>query len=146
MARLNQVTLIGYLTADPELKQTPSGTSVCPFTIAVNRKTTKEGAPSCDFINVVAWRERAEFVSRYFKKGKPILIHGELQVRSYTDKQGAKCYVTEVFVNEADFVENKGVSDNAKPAEDGSADSYNPYVAAATAAEFEEVSHDQLPF
>ena len=144
MARMNQVHLLGYLVADPELKQTPAGVSVCPFSIAVNRKHTREGGPACDFINVVAWRERAEFVSRYFKKGKPILIHGELQVRSYTDKQGAKRYVTEVVVNEADFVENKSASDE-KPAEGGS-DAYNPYIAAATAAEFEEVSDDQLPF
>lgn len=145
MARLNQVTLIGYLTADPELKQTPTGTTVCSFSIAVNRKLVKEGTPSCDFINIVAWRDRAEFIAKYFKKGKPILVQGELQTRSYTDKQGAKRYATEVVVNEADFVDNKSASDEQKPAGGGS-DAYNPYIAAATAEQFEEVSDEQLPF
>ena len=145
MARLNQVTLIGYLTADPELKQTPSGTSICSFSIAVNRKMVKEGAPSCDFINVVAWRERAEFIAKYFRKGKPILIQGELQTRSYTDKQGSKRYATEVVVNESDFVDNKSASDEQKPASSGS-DTHNPYIAAATAEQFEEVGDDSLPF
>lgn len=132
MARLNQVTLIGYLTADPELKQTPSGASVCPFSIAVNRKIIKEGAPSCDFINVVAWKERAEFIAKYFKKGKPILIQGELQTRSYTDKSGSKRYLTEVIVDEAGFVENKGTD--------------NDYVSGSSQGEFEEVEDTRLPF
>lgn len=145
MARLNQVTLIGYLTADPELKQTSAGTTVCSFSIAVNRKIVKEGAPSCDFINIVAWRDRAEFIAKYFKKGKPILVLGELQTRSYTDKQGKKCYVTEVIVSEADFVENKNPSGEQKQVSSGS-DTYNPYIAAATPEQFEEVSDDQLPF
>lgn len=143
MARLNKVHLIGYLTADPELKQTATGTTVCPFSIAVNRKTVKEGQPSADFIACVAWRERAEFISKYFKKGKPILITGELQTRSYTDKQGANRYVTEILVDEAGFVENKGTADTERPDSDVPS-TYNPYVEAAT--EFEEVQDNQLPF
>lgn len=145
MARLNKVLLIGYLTADPELKQTPTGTTVCPFSIAVNRKTVREGGQSCDFIDCVAWRERAEFVAKYFKKGKPILVIGELQSRSYTDKQGAKRYVTEVLVDEAGFVEHKTTADDERP-QNAAADGYNPYIAVATAEQFEEVSDDQLPF
>lgn len=144
MARLNKVHLIGYLTADPELKQTSAGTTVCPFSIAVNRKTVREGGQSCDFIDCVAWRERAEFVAKYFKKGKPILVIGELQSRSYTDKQGAKRYVTEVLVDEAGFVEHK-TADDERP-QNAADDGYNPYIAAATAEQFEEVSDDQLPF
>lgn len=143
MARLNKALLIGYMTADPELKQTPSGTSICSFSIAVNRKTVKEGQPSADFIACVAWRERAEFVSKYFKKGKPILVIGELQSRSYTDKQGAKRYVTEILVDEAGLVENKGTADTERPDSDVPS-TYNPYVEATT--EFEEVKDDQLPF
>ena len=137
MARLNQVTLIGYLTSDPELKQTPSGAIVCPFSIAVNRKIVKESAPSCDFINIVAWKERAEFIAKYFKKGKPILIQGELQTRSYTDKSGSKRYLTEVIVDEAGFVENKGTDNNKEHIEPN--DTYNPYVSGSTQGEFEEV-------
>ena len=144
MARLNQVTLIGYLTADPELKQTPSGASVCPFSIAVNRKIVKEGAPSCDFINIVAWKERAEFIAKYFKKGKPILIQGELQTRSYTDKSGSKRYLTEVIVDEAGFVENKGTDNNKEHIEPN--DTYNPYVSGSTQGKFEEVEDTRLPF
>ena len=144
MARLNQVTLIGYLTADPELKQTPSGASVCPFSIAVNRKIVKEGMPSCDFINIVAWKERAEFIAKYFKKGKPILIQGELQTRSYTDKNGSKRYLTEVIVDEAGFVENKGTDNDKERVE--SSDTYNPYVSGSIQGKFEEVEDASLPF
>ena len=114
MATLNKVILIGNLTAEPELKQTPSGISVVSFNIAINRrkpKEEKEGQQTADFISVVAWRQTAEFVSRYFKKGKPILICGALQSRSYTDNQGNKRYVTEVVADEVGFVESK--SDNA---------------------------------
>ena len=145
MARLNKVFLIGYISSEIELKQTPAGTSICSFSIAVNRRVVQEGHPSCDFISCVAWRDRAEFVSRYFRKGKPILICGELQVRSYVDKQGNKRYVTEVIVNEAEFVDNKSAQDQKKDDDQGS-EGYNPYSEAATAAEFEEVGDDALPF
>lgn len=107
MATLNKVILIGNLTADPELKQTTSGISVVTFTIAVNRRVTKDADKQCDFINIVAWRQSAEFVSRYFKKGKPILVCGSIQTRNYTDNQGNKRYVTEVVADEVGFVESK---------------------------------------
>lgn len=97
----NKVILMGNLTRDPELKQTPSGASVCSFSIAVNRKAAKNG--EVDFIDIVAWRQTAEFVSKYFKKGKTILVCGQLQTRSYTDKQGAKRTVTEVVAEEVSF-------------------------------------------
>lgn len=115
MATLNKVTLIGNLTADTELKQTTSGVSVCSFTIAVNRRFTKEGdQQTADFIPVVAWRKDAEFVAKHFKKGTPILICGELQSRSWTDAQGQKKYALEVVADEVGFVEAK--RDGAAPA------------------------------
>lgn len=115
MATLNKVTLIGNLTADTELKQTTSGVSVCSFTIAVNRRFTKEGdQQTADFIPVVTWRKDAEFVAKHFKKGTPILICGELQSRSWTDAQGQKKYVLEVVADEVGFVEAK--RDGAAPA------------------------------
>ena len=78
MASFNKVILVGNLTADPELKKTPSGVSVTSFSIAVNRRFTKQGEqPQTDFINIVAWRQTAEFVARYFNKGKPIFIWGD---------------------------------------------------------------------
>ena len=102
MASFNKVILIGNLTADPELKQTQNGESVCSFSIAVNRKMAKNN--ECDFINIVAWRKTAEFVCQYFKKGNPILVCGQLQVRSWTDNQNNKRYATEVVADEVTFV------------------------------------------
>lgn len=100
----NKVILVGNLTANPELKQTPSGASVCSFSIAVNRKVQKE---EVDFISIVAWRQTAEFVAKYFTKGKPILVCGQIQTRSYTDKQGNKRTATEVVADEVSFVGSK---------------------------------------
>ena len=105
MASFNKVILIGNMTADPELKQSTSGISVCSFSIAVNRKFAKEGEQSCDFITIQTWRQTAEFVTRYFKKGKPILVCGQLQVRTWTDNQGNKRYATEVVADEVSFVD-----------------------------------------
>lgn len=114
MASFNKVILIGHLTADPELKQTTSGLPVTSFSIGVNRRFTKQGEqPQTDFINIVCWRQTAEFVARYFTKGKPILICGSLQTRSWVDKDGNKRYTTEVVADEATFVERK--SDSSAP-------------------------------
>lgn len=152
MASLNKAILIGNLTADPELKQTQSGISVVSFTIAINRryqsKNAPEGQPTADFINIVAWRQSAEFVSRYFKKGKPILVCGSIQSRSYTDNQGNKRYVTEVVADEVGFVESKSESGGASQY---TPDAYNaaPSYANTNTAEpkFEPVSdEDDLPF
>ena len=106
----NKAIIIGRLTAAPELKQTPQGTSVCSFTVAVDRKYKSGDERKCDFLNVVAWRQTAEFVSRYFGKGDAILVDGEIQVRSY-DKDGRKQYVTEIVAHEVEFVESKKESD-----------------------------------
>lgn len=115
MASFNKVILIGHMTADPELKQTQSGVSVCSFSIGVNRRFAKDGEQNVDFINIVAWRQQAEFVSRYFKKGNPILVCGQIQTRNYTDSQGQKRYVTEVVADEVSFVDSKGESKNEEP-------------------------------
>lgn len=114
MAAFNKVVLVGNLVADPELRKTQSGTSVCSFKIAVNRRFQKDGQTETDFIEIVTWKGTAEFVSKYFRKGKPILVCGQLQNRSWTDKDGQKRYTTEVVADEATFVENK--SNDAPPA------------------------------
>ena len=149
MASFNKVILIGNLTADPELKQTAQGTSVCSFTLAINRRFARgndQGQPTADFISVVAWRERAEFVAKYFKKGRPLLVCGQLQSRSWTDAQGNKRYATEVVADEITFVENKNSSAN----DSGSSytpDAYNASSApAGNTPEFEEVDDNSLPF
>ena len=155
MADLNKVILMGHMTADPELKQTGSGLSVCSFSIGVNRRYSKsadQNQQSVDFINIVAWRQQAEFVSRYFKKGSSIIVCGQLQTRNWTDPQGQKRYVTEVVADEVSFgapASNQGAN-NDKPM---GQDSYTPtaYGApsfnSASSASFEEIpSDDSLPF
>lgn len=100
----NKVIIGGRLTADAELMQTASGISVTSFSIAVNRK----GADNkTDFIDVVAWRQTAEFICNYFRKGSSICIVGNLQKREWTDKNGQKRYVTEVIADEVCFVDSK---------------------------------------
>ena len=107
---LNKVILAGRLVADPELKKTTNtDSSVCSFTIAVNRRYSKPGEQAqTDFIDCVAWRQQAEFLSRYFRKGSSILIVGNIQKRAWNDQQGNKRYTTEVIVDEINFVDSKG--------------------------------------
>ena len=109
----NKVILMGRIVNDLELKTTPSGTSVLSFRIAVDRKYQVKGEErKSDFINIVAWRSSAEFISRYFSKGRMILIDGELQTRSYQDKNGNTAYITEVLVEQATFTGETKKSDN----------------------------------
>ena len=113
MATFNKAILIGNLVADPELKQTPQGTSCCRFRIAVQRrfaKNNEQGQPTADFIDIIAWRQTAEFVCKYFRKGKPILVCGAIQTRTWTDPQGGKRYATEVVADEISFVESASAS------------------------------------
>lgn len=144
MASFNKVILIGNLTADPELKQTQGGQSVTTFTIGVSRKFAKNG--ECDFIPIVAWAKNAEFVCQWFKKGNPILICGQIQIRSWTDKQGQKRYATEVIADEVSFVASAPKAEECEPAATyGNAPSF-----AATYGNdpsFEEIPNDEsLPF
>jgi len=109
----NKVILGGRLTADPELKTTPSGISVTSFTIAVNRRFgSKTGTeePQADFFNVTAWRQTAEFITRYFRKASSICIMGSIQTRTWTDQQGMKRFATEIVADEAFFVDAKSES------------------------------------
>jgi single-strand DNA-binding protein len=139
MASFNKVILIGNLTQDVELKQSTSGASVCSFSIAVNRKMAKNN--ECDFINVVAWRQQAEFVCKYFKKGNPILVCGQLQTRNWTDNNGQKRYATEVVADEVSFVGNKENSTEANP------QPYTPSAYTGNSQNFEEIPQDEsLPF
>lgn len=99
---------MGRLTRDPELRTTPSGTSTCSFTIAVDRRyKSADGQTQADFIQVVAWRQTADFVSKYFSKGSRILVTGSIQTRTWDDKDGNKRYVTEVVAEDVEFCESK---------------------------------------
>ena len=152
MASFNKVILIGNMTADPELKQTQTGTSVCSFSIAVNRRFSKnEQGQTVDFINIVAWRQSADFVCRYFKKGNPILVCGQLQTRTWTDNQGQKRYATEVVADEVSFVASanqNGVAPAGAPAGSYTPDAYGaPSYNSTGSANFEELPSDgDLPF
>ena len=143
MASFNKVILIGNLTSDPEVKQTQTGSSVCTFNIAVNRRFAKDGETNVDFITIVAWRERADFVGKFFKKGKPILIVGQLQSRTWADKDGLRRVTWEVIADEVSFVSSK--SDDALV----NTNSYNPDAYKSKSAvkeEFEPVTDESLPF
>lgn len=111
---LNKVVLAGRLTADVELKQTTTGVSVCSFTLAINRKFSANGQQQTDFINCQAWRQTAEFISKYFKKGSALCIVGSIQVRSWTDNNNQKRYATEVVADKAMFVDGKNDSQGAE--------------------------------
>ena len=149
---LNKVVLAGRMTADPELKQTPSGVSVLSFTIAVNRsyvsKNSDQGERQADFINVVAWRNTAEFISKYFRKGSAICVSGSIQTRSWQDQQGQRRYATEVVADEAMFVDSRnegGAGGSYTPDAYGAAPSFS--TPAAAAPNFEELkADDDLPF
>ena len=150
---LNKVVLAGRLTSDPELKQTPSGISVVSFSLAINRRRGRneqgDAQQQTDFVNLVAWRQTAEFISKYFRKGSALCVTGSIQTRSWTDQQGQKRYATEVVVDEAMFVDSRGeAGDNgASYTTDayGSAPSYSSNVGGAPNFE-EQNTDDDLPF
>ena len=102
---MNKVILIGNLTRDPELSETPSGVAVCRFAIAVSRDyANSEGTRETDFFNITVWRGRAENCGKYLKKGSKVAIVGSLQTRSYEDKDGIKRNVIDVIANEVEFL------------------------------------------
>ncbi len=148
---LNKVILGGRVVADPELKQTTSGVSVVRIRMAVNRRFSSRNAeqsePQTDFFDVVAWRQTAEFVAKYFRKGSSICVVGSIQTRTWQDQQGQKRYSTEIVADEVNFVDSRN--------ENGGAASYTPdaYSAPAyssnpgTAPNFEDHNtDDDLPF
>ncbi len=104
---MNKVILMGRLTRDPEYSQTPSGVTMARFSIAVNRRFAKEGQQQADFINCTAWRQQAEFICKYFKKGSMIAVVGSIQTRSWDGQDGKKQYATDVVVDEAYFTGSK---------------------------------------
>lgn len=150
----NKAILIGRLTADPELKQTPNGVSVCSFSIACDRAFSgRNGERLTDFINIVTWRQQAEFVSKYFSKGRLIGIDGSIQTRNYEDKNGNKRTATEIVTDNVFFTGAR--SSNAGSGNGGSYgdNSYaapapaQPAYTSGAASDFEEVESDNdLPF
>lgn len=114
---MNKVVLIGRLTKDPELRFTPgTGTAVATFTLAVDRKFSKEGQREADFVPVVVWGKSAENTANYVGKGKLVGVSGRIQTRSYDAKDGSKRYVTEVVAEEVQFLEWGSMNGNNRPA------------------------------
>lgn len=154
---LNKAILVGRLTADPELRYTPSNIPVLSFSIAIDRPYSKGAERQTDFINCVAWRATAEFISRYFHKGNAIAIDGRIQVSNYQDKNGDKRQRVEVLAENVSFVESKNAS--ARSYDSQPAPSFEPPVKQAPAAppiggyssgtanDFAEIDdEDDLPF
>lgn len=108
MATINSVILLGRLTKDPELRKTSSGTSFCRFTVACDKRKTKDDQdPGANFINCVSWRQNAEFISDYGQKGSQVTVEGSIETGSYTDRDGRKVYTTEVLVDRIQLAESK---------------------------------------
>lgn len=138
---LNSVCLMGRLTADPELKSTQLGVSVCNFRIAVDRTYTPKGQEKqTDFINIVTWRSTAEFVSRYFRKGQLVAVQGSIQTSQYTDRDGNKRTTFDVVADNVFFAEKKAESGETKQ---GAGYDHSPDIQ----GDFEEIIGDEsLPF
>ena len=145
---LNRIILLGRLTRDPELRQTQSGVSVANFSLAVDRdfKDKATGEKGTDFIDIVAWRQTAEFVSRFFTKGRMAVVEGRLQLRDWTDKDGNKRRTAEVLAEHVYFGDSKRDAEGG--AESGGAYTPPPAEPGSGGAEFEELTDDdgELPF
>lgn len=150
---MNKVILAGRLTADPELRQTQNGVASCRFTVAVNRKFADKstGERQADFITCVAWRQTAEFVSRYFSKGKMIALEGELRNNNYKDRTHPDVthYCTEVLVDNVEFCGSKNDSSGTSPSQpqQQTAPPQEPAMNYGTLSDFEEILSDgDVPF
>ena len=134
---MNNVTLTGRLTRDPELRYLQNGTPTCSFTIAVDKRLSKEkqeeakskGQPTADFINVVAWGKQAEFIAEHLKKGKLVGVQGRIQTRTYDANDGSKRYITEIVAQQLEVLEWE------------KSDSVDDYMQG-----FKEVDSDNIPF
>lgn len=152
---LNKIFLQGRLVADPELRRTPNGVAVASFRLAVDRdfKSRDTGEKKADFINVVAWRQTGEFVSRFFSKGRMAIVEGRLQIRDYTDRDGNKRTVAEVVADNVYFGDSRRDSDGGNfSSPSGGSQSSAPaggaYSAGPAVDQFAELSDDdgELPF
>ena len=146
---LNCAVLMGRLVADPELRTTTSGISVTSFRIAVDRSFVRQGEErQADFIDIVAWRQTAEFVSRYFRKGSMIAVQGYIQTRMYEDKSGNKRKAVEIVADNVSFCGSKAEGGTGSFTRDGGYAAAQPAPSYSTADEgdFKEIPEDDLPF
>ena len=135
---MNKVILVGNLTRDPELSETPSGIAVCRFSIAVSRDfANADGNREADFFNITVWRGRAENCGKYLKKGNKVAVVGRLQTRSYDDKDGNKRYVTDIVADEVEFLTPRGASES---------DDIEAVSSRREQPRLEAIDDNQLPF
>ena len=146
---LNNAVIMGRLVADPELRTTGSGISVTSFTVAVDRRFVRQGEErQADFIDIIAWRQTAEFVSKYFRKGSMIAVQGSIQTRMYEDKNGNKRKAVEIVADNASFCGSKAESGTGSYGRNDSVAPAQPTPSYSTADEgdFKEIPEDDLPF
>ncbi len=140
---------MGRLVADPELRTTGSGISVTSFTVAVDRRFVRQGEErQADFIDIIAWRQTAEFISKYFRKGSMIAVQGSIQTRMYEDKNGNKRKAVEIVADNASFCGSKAESGTGSFNRNDSVMNNQPAPSYSTADEgdFKEIPEDDLPF
>ncbi len=131
---INKAILMGRLTRDPELRHTGTGKPVCSFTVAIDNR---HGEDKTDFINCVAWNKTAEFVSKYFSKGKMIIVIGRISTRSWEGQDGKRCYATDVIANEVSFGESKRAQEGSEQSNlENFSDDFEPL----------DMDDDDLPF
>lgn len=141
---LNVAVIMGRLVRDPELRHTPNDVAVTTFTLAVDRSFTKQGEEKqADFIDVVAWRNTAEFVCKYFQKGRMMAVHGSIQTRTYTDKEGNKRKAFEIVASDVNFADSK--RDDSAPAKPAPNAEYSEPDSNGF-QEVGELADDDLPF
>ena len=146
---LNHIVVMGRLTRDPELRKTAAGVSVTSFTVAVDRDfSQQDGKKETDFLDVVAWRNTAEFVSKYFAKGSMAVVSGRLQIRDWTDREGGKRRSAEVVVDNMYFGESKRREGGDMRGEPRHSSSYDAPAPSMGASAFSELGDDdgELPF
>ena len=143
---MNKAILIGRLAQDPEVRTTGSGTTVCTFRIAVNRRfPNQSGERVADFFTIVAWRQLGETCGKYLAKGRMVSVIGEIQNRSYDAKDGSKRYITEIVADEVEFLTPKG-QDSGSGNGGGYERAYERQSAPQAPEGFTEIDDDQLPF
>lgn len=147
MININKVVLVGRLTKDPEVRKTSSGISVANFTVAVSRKMNlkdnQSNQPNADFINCVAWRQPADFIGAYGRKGTMVGIEGKIQTRSYDAQDGRKVYVTEVLCDTVELERRDGQTQSANTYNGGYQSSYQPQQTSYQQPSYQQQSYSQ---
>lgn len=144
---MNKAILIGNLTRDPEVRTTSSGTSVCTFTVAVNRRfVNQQGVREADFINIVTWRQLADLCGRYLAKGRKVAVIGSIQTRTYDAQDGSKRYVTEVVADEVEFLNGTGDGNRPARTDEIPLPPEPTENAVSHSGAMQEVDDDELPF